>query len=914
MRKTINTFLLIFIQLPIFAQVISSNPAFPKASNSILVTFDANEGNKALQNFNQSIYAHAGVITDKSTSSTDWKYVQGTWGTTNAPLMTSIGGGKYTLSINNPQNFYSVPSDEKILKLSFVFRNQLGTIVAREADGGDIFLDIYEDILATSISSPSNNTIQQIGNIPVSGISSKIANLSLWVNGTQVASEMNETQISHNYSAANPGNYQVVLNATENGNTASDTTNFVINPTLQTQQVPLGMKLGINQTSPNSVTFVLSAPDKNFVYLIGSLNDWTLNTDYFMKRDPNGYVFWLELTNLSASEDLFFQYNIDGNIHIGDPCSKLVLDPANDRWIQISTFPNLPDYPNGKTSGIVTWHRMRADDYNWEVANFQAPAERDLIIYELLVRDFIANHDYQTVLDSLDYLTNLGINAIQLMPIQEFEGNESWGYNPSYHMALDKYYGSPENLKKLVDECHKRGIAIIVDVVYNHGFSQSPLCQMYWDPVTFKPTQQNPFVNPDPKHDFNVGYDFNHESPYFKEILKRWMQYWLEEYKIDGFRFDLSKGFTQNNTLGNIGAWNRYDASRITNLKRIYDEMKEVNTKAYCILEHFADNDEERELANRGMMLWGNMHGQFKEGILGFNSNLTGTDYKARNYNQPKLIGYGESHDEERLIVDAMKFGNNSVGYNVRQLNTALKRMELCAVFLYSIPGPKMIWQFGELGYDVSIDFNGRTGNKPIRWNYLSQPNRLSVYNTYSEMARLKTTLDAFQTDNYGLDLAGKGKRIHLSGNETKMVVLGNFDVVGFDMVGDFQNTGWWHEYFSGDSINVSATNRQIFLEAGEYQIWTNKRIKPYDKKIGINELEVKKLNFFPNPATEVIFFQKNQRIKEIQVYNLSGKIILTKKSAFFMEELEVSTLANGSYVIRAISDEAIYSNSLVVY
>ncbi|HBN03522.1 MAG TPA: hypothetical protein DD396_05710, partial [Bacteroidetes bacterium] len=119
------------------------------------------------------------------------------------------------------------------------------------------------------------------------------------------------------------------------------------------------------------------------------------------------------------------------------------------------------------------------------------------------------------------------------------------------------------------------------------------------------PTGQNPFVNTDAKHDFNVGYDLNHESAALRAYVKQIMEYWLTEFKLDGFRFDLSKGFTQKNTLGNVGAWGAYDIDRVNNLKRIYNEVKSVNPNAYVILEHFADNSEEKDLANYGCMFWG---------------------------------------------------------------------------------------------------------------------------------------------------------------------------------------------------------------------------------------------------------------------------------------------------------------------
>ena len=311
-------------------------------------------------------------------------------------------------------------------------------------------------------------------------------------------------------------------------------------------------------------------------------------------------------------------------------------------------------------------------------------------------------------------------------------------------MALDKYYGTPASLKAFVDACHKRGIAVIVDVVYNHAFSQNPLCQLYWDATTFKPTGQNPFVNTDAKHDFNVGYDLNHESAALRAYVKQIMEYWLTEFKLDGFRFDLSKGFTQKNTLGNVGAWGAYDIDRVNNLKRIYNEVKSVNPNAYVILEHFADNSEEKDLANYGCMFWGNMNHEATEASMGYTSNFTNAYHQSRGLNNPKLLAYAESHDEERMLYKNLQYGNSSGSYSVKYINTALDRSELTWVIFSAIPGPKLMWQFQELGYDYAIDFNGRTGNKPIKWDYNTAGNRKDIYRVMSEMNQLKLTYKAF--------------------------------------------------------------------------------------------------------------------------------------------------------------------------
>src|SRR5688500_12323740 len=213
-------------------------------------------------------------------------------------------------------------------------------------------------------------------------------------------------------------------------------------------------------------------------------------------------------------------------------------------------------------------------------------------------------------------------NSIKIMTVNEFEGNISWGYNPSFHMAVDKYYGTREQLKKVVDAAHARGIAVILDVVFNHTFSQGPLAQMYWDPVNSRPSPESPYLNVIPKHPYNVGYDFNHESIATKNWVKRILTYWIEEFRFDGFRFDLSKGLTQFNS-GNDGTlMSRYDAGRIAILKDYADHIWELDSNSIVIMEHFADNDEEIELSNYGMMLWGNMNHQYTQAAKGFQSDL----------------------------------------------------------------------------------------------------------------------------------------------------------------------------------------------------------------------------------------------------------------------------------------------------
>lgn len=903
----ITSFFLIVIGVKSNAQVVSPDPTFPSSQDNITLTFDATLGNKGLQGFQGSVYAHTGLITDQSTSGSDWKYVQGTWGTNNAPLMTKISENKYTINIGDIYAFYGAPKTEKILQIAILFRSENGETTGRNADGSDIFVNLYDDGFYTQLASPTSNTIYELGNnIELKGFASSSATMKLFVNGTKVKEEIGDS-IVYDYQPPTDGDYEVVLTAQNGSDLVHDTVNFIVFNGPEKSDLPISTKLGIVKVSPTSVFLSLFAPNKKHVHVIGDFNQWNLKSDYSMKLDSDNSTWWIYINDLDPTRKYAFQYLVDGEIKIADPYSELVADSWNDKYISADVYPNPYLIKPGTFTGYATILDMAKKEYDWKDGSFKAPDEHKLIIYELLVRDFLEDHSYTSLYDTLDYLTNLGINAIELMPVNEFEGNESWGYNPSYHGALDKYYGTPNDFKKFVDACHERGIAVILDVVFNHGFSQNPLCQLYWDSKNNKPDATNPFVNVNAKHDFNVGYDFNHESPAFKAYMKQNLEYWTNEYHIDGYRFDLSKGFTQNNTLGDVSAWGRYDLSRVNNIKRIFNEVRAVNPDSYIILEHFADNSEEKDLANYGCMFWGNISHDAMESSMGYNGSFNWANHQSRGWNNPKLIAYAQSHDEERMMYKNLEFGNVSGSYSVKDFNTALDRLELTWVVFNSIPGPKLIWQFGELGYDYSIDYNGRVGNKPIKWEYNTASNRKDVYTVFSEVNKLKTNYPAFDGNDFSSDLSDKVKRIQLNHTDQNFLVLGNFDVVNQSVVPNFKHTGVWYEYFSGDSMDVQDVASELNLSAGEYQIWTDKNIQA-DKEIGRVKSPFLIIDIYPNPVEENITVSSNELISSYQITDSQGKIIdeLSLNTPSSEVNVNVNSLPKGIYFIRVTTGSKI--------
>ncbi len=924
---------LVWLSSGVHAQVVTTIPPFPIADDSVTIIFDATQGNGALAGVPPPIFAHTGVITNESTSPTDWQYVQGVWGTYDPEvLMTSVGDNLYQMKYHI-RNFYGVPVDDTIYQMAFVFRNEDGSIVGREEDGSDIFVDVYEPGLNVAILAPSAAPyiVEESEIVHITAVAAEAGNLSLYINNVFVMSTTNDT-IEYDYLPSAGGTHIIKVIAEDSFQVKSDSTSFFVRSPVAVETLPAGVQQGINYINDSTVTLVLYAPSKEYVFAIGDYSDWQVNEDNYMKITPDGQTYWTTLTGLNPGEEYAYQYFIDGSLKVADPLSEKVLDPWNDPYISATTYPDLKPYPTGKTSGIVSIFQTAQEEYIWAYPEFIPPQNTDLVIYELLLRDFVSTHDYNTLQDTLSYLKNLGINAIELMPVMEFEGNSSWGYNPSFFLALDKYYGTAQVFKQFIDSAHAKGIAVFLDIAMNHAFGQSPLVQMWWNSALGIPAADNPYFNEYPTHDFNVGYDFNHESDATRYLTFRVFKHWLEEYNADGYRFDLSKGYTQKNTLGNIAAWGAYDSSRIAIWKEIADTLWNAFPDARLILEHFADNSEETELANYGFMLWGNMNYNYSEASMGWTStsNLSWGSYQSRGWEVPNLVTYMESHDEERLMYKNLTYGNSSNPlHNVKDLSVALERMELAGAFFFPIPGPKMIWQFGELGYDYSKEYGGALSEKPIRWDYLTEPDRYELYQVWSEFIKLKNTYDVFRTDDFAMDVSGAYKRINLNDDEMNVTIMGNFDVYDGSVIPVFQHTGKWYNYFSGDSIEVIDVNAVIALSPGEYRVYTDVKLEQPEiiqSAPNLNQLSSQSISAFPNPSATDFTIKYNTyhtSMIEFNIMNVSGEIVYSKdieatkgaQSIIWNGKNEAGTkLQAGVYLGQIVTDKEIQTIKLILF
>ena len=515
---------------------------------------------------------------------------------------------------------------------------------------------------------------------------------------------------------------------------------------IKEKSCPQGMEDGINYT-PNGreATFVLYDSDtqgnhKDFAYIVGDFNDWQLsNTEASqMYRDNANHCWWITVGNLDPAKEYAFQYYLGmksgETLRLADPYAHKILDPDNDRYIPESTYPAAQrEYPK-QGRGIVSVFTTAADTYQWKYS-YQLKNPDDLLIYELHLRDFTASSDLNGAISKLDYLRSLNVNAIQLMPVQEFDGNDSWGYNPCFFFALDKAYGTPRRYKEFIDACHERGLAVLFDVVYNHATGNMPFAKLYWDASANKTAAVNPWFNVDAPHPYSVFHDFNHESPLVRTFVKRSLRYLLEEYHIDGFRFDLTKGFTQRQCTESNAA--NYDASRVKILTDYYNEITAVKPGAVMILEHFCCDQEEKELTRSGMKVWRNGNRAYCQSGMGYKDGSSFAPLYTATNGMPfgGYVGFMESHDEERTAFKAKSYGDGDLKTN---LSSRMKSMATNAAFFFTIPGPKMIWQFGEMGYDVSIDEGGRTSRKPLHWEYLEDKDRNQLKEVYTRLMYIR--------------------------------------------------------------------------------------------------------------------------------------------------------------------------------
>ena len=739
MKRLFTTFSFVLFTLLLVAQVTTDPNPVPVGHTGKVIITFDPTGGNGGMIGATKCYAHTGLITSASTSDSDWKNVIGSWRGATQPQLTATNDGKWQLTIDNIFTFYGVPESTNIKKLAFVFHDGPGGKKEGKAASGDIFVVLGE--------------------------------------------------------ATAPDIWEAVEGVT---------------PTTKARPagVSNGIYYGADGTSVTLCTYAASKTEAaKRVFLLGDMTDWKLSKDYQLYKDGN--YFWITLTGLTKGKEYRFQYAVeraDGvRKQICDIYSEKVLHP-DDQYEPKKVDPTLISYPTkGADGGYVTVIRPGKAEYAWSDAtlNFKRPNKENLIIYEAWVYDYTAARTFKGLMNRLDYIQNLGVNAIELMPVSEFEGNISWGYNPTLYFAVDKTYGKPEDLKALIDECHKRGIAVILDMVFNHTKGTNPMAKLY---PYGNDLQYNPWfsTNP-PEGDNGYGEEWNHDFGPAHEMFTRAFEYWLKEYKIDGYRLDLSHGLCGNTN------------NAVSNLKDYYQNgVQATSPGAYMILEHWGNGQD--QLIKDGMQCWtGNViTNAYCQTAMGWLKDGDGFD----GANRAGYVSYAESHDEERMQYKAKTYGNGDL-----QTNEAarLGRVAENVAFNVLLKGAHMLWQFEEIGYDISIDYNGRTGTKPnpTAKGYFKQAERIDAFTKCAQVITLRTQLmpDAFT--GTPIVSIGSGKALRTIQWGSNVFVAANFDVSSNQAVS--MPSGTWYDYLEGGNRSTAST---CVLKPGELKVFTGQQTK----------------------------------------------------------------------------------------
>ena len=614
--------LFLAVLLPFFAlaqkqpNVFTVNPPTFDETDAITITFTVNETAYGVAS-SHALYLWA-WSTDINGAQADCP-TNGTWAASNAAnkltyVSSSGSTGTYTFTMNTVKSFFGNRANP-LKSIGFLVKTVNGSV---QSEDGSLNVGRFQFNL-TNPPAGSINVVNSGTVINITGTASLAANYVVKSNGNPVyTSSATYTKLNYKYTVKQDATIDVVATNPADGTVVTKTFAVSLSLPVTSSPIPVYMSQCINYypADPTKVGLALYAPGKAYVHVIGSFNNWAVNGNYLMKRDTsNTNLYWIEITGLTPQQIYTFQYRTADGIKVADPYSPLVLSPYDDPYINQNAvvYPNLPAYPTGQSFEVSVIQTAKPA-YPWVVTNFAKPAKENLIVYELLVRDFTTQQTWQSLIDKISYLKSLKINAVELMPVMEFDGNNSWGYNTAFHYALDKAYGTPEKFKEFIDLCHQNGIAVILDIALNHATGRNPLERMWMidpDGDGFgDPAADNPFFNQVAKHSYSVFNDFNHSKAETKYYVNRVLEQWIKEYKVDGFRWDLTKGFTQACTAGDDTCTNAFQIDRVNILRGYADYQWSWDPTSYVIFEQLGTGSEEAAWANykiaegKGVMMW----------------------------------------------------------------------------------------------------------------------------------------------------------------------------------------------------------------------------------------------------------------------------------------------------------------------
>ncbi len=500
--------------------------------------------------------------------------------------------------------------------------------------------------------------------------------------------------------------------------------------------------------SDGTVTFRVWAPNAEKVFVAGSFNNWS-ESEIPLELEENGY--WSVETDMASPGDEY-KYFIE---HEGS------LLPRND--------PYAFEVTNSNGNSVI-----RTLDFDWDDDDFKMPSWNQLVIYELHVGTFNRSSPeavgtFDDVIEKLDYLKNLGINCIELLPVAEFAGGISWGYNPAHPFAIEQDYGGPEAFAKLVNLAHKKGIAVIMDVVYNH-FGPSDVDLWQFDGWSENDKGGIYFYN-DHRSDTPWG---DTRPDYGREEVRQYLRdnalMWIEKYHCDGLRMDATSYIRFEG--GGMGYDTEIEEGNIL-MRDINMELREKYPHVLTIAEDLKGDSRVTDAVEHNGLLYGSQwdmnfvhpvreviedthdDGRDLEKIVGALSYMYSNDAFSR-------VVYTESHDE---VANGKARVPEEIQPGDAESDFAKKRAILGMVLTLTAPGIPMLFQGQEFIEDEY--FKDTEG---LDWN--KEKKHSGIETLISDIIKLRT----------GEISGGKGLRsqqiefLHVN-NNTKILAYKRFDV-----------------------------------------------------------------------------------------------------------------------------------------
>ncbi|UBF26504.1 DUF3459 domain-containing protein [Kovacikia minuta CCNUW1] len=541
--------------------------------------------------------------------------------------------------------------------------------------------------------------------------------------------------------------------------------------------------------------FKLFAPYNEAAALVGSFSDWQAVP---MQKGEDGYFrVTLDL------EDGIYQYKLRVQSR------SWFLKP--DEWVEIND-PYMTEMDLASENGIVhvkAGQQIR-DTYVWKHDDKPLPANAELVMYELHIADFVGGEaeepdKFARAIEKLDYLVELGVNAIELMPITEYAGNYRWGYMVRYYFAPESSYGSPEDLKRLIDECHARGIRVVIDAIYNHTDDQSPLLLIDRDYWYYHDRHY-------PGDDANYwGPEFNYEvydekldiRPAWKFIAEVTC-YWIQEYHIDGIRYDAVRQLANYDFF----RWLIQEANQVVGKKPFYH-----------IAEHIPDTS---DIVLPDGPFEGCWHESFHYLLRGallaepieFRDLRTAIAAQQQGYPQTSsVINYVATHDQEHLLVE---LGDRGIFGQ-----PALQRVKLAVTLQMTAPGIPLLWMGDEFGQNTHKTQTVSEPN-PLDWSLLKQDWNRDLFQFYQHLIALRKQTPALLTENIEFFHENQESQVlvYTRWNDTgsRVVVIANLSdepMPGYTL-SNFPCNGIWHEWVKSTDVEIGSDRPTIGLDKWE--------------------------------------------------------------------------------------------------